>query len=98
MIAALGAATAVAVLPLLLVLYYVAVQGLRALDWAFFTQLPKAPGEPGGGMANAIGGSIELLVLAALIGLPVGILGGIYLAEFGRGRFGNAVRFAADVL
>jgi phosphate transport system permease protein len=98
MTGALAATAAIAVLPLLLVLYYVAVQGLSALNWAFFTQGPKSVGEAGGGMANAIAGSLELLVLAALIGLPVGVLGGIYLAEFGRGRFGDSVRFAADVL
>ena len=91
-------ASLIAVTPLLLVLYYVLAQGLPALNLAFFTQLPKPVGEPGGGMANAIVGTLILIGLAGLFGLPVGILGGVYLAEFGNGRFGNAVRFTADVL
>jgi phosphate transport system permease protein len=91
-------ATAAAVIPLLMVLYYVAAQGLPALNLAFFTQLPKPPGETGGGMANAIVGTLVLIALASAMGLPVGILGGIYLAEFGNNRFGWGVRFAADVL
>src|SRR5262249_45950768 len=90
-------AACLAVLPLLLVLYYVAAQGLRSVNVAFFTQIPKSVGVAGGGMANAIFGSLVLLGLAAAIGLPVGVFGGIYLAEFGRGRFAAAVRFAADV-
>ena len=95
-----GAVLAVllAVTPLLLVLYYVLRQGLPALDWAFFTQLPKPVGEPGGGVSNAIVGTLVLVALASLFGLPVGILGGIYLAEFGNGRLGTAIRFTADVL
>jgi len=91
-------ASLLAITPLLLVLYYLLLQGLPALNWAFFTQLPKPVGEPGGGMANAILGTLILIGLASLLGLPVGIFGGIYLAEFGNGRFGNAVRFTADVL
>jgi phosphate transport system permease protein len=88
----------VAVLPLLLVLYYVTRQGLSALDAAFFTRLPAPMGEKGGGMGNAILGSVELVGLASLIGLPIGLLGGIYLAEFGHRRLPTIVRFAADVL
>lgn len=95
--AAVGA-TLAAVLPLLLILYYVAAQGLRALNLAFFTQLPRPVGEPGGGMANAIVGTLILVGLASLVGLPIGVLGGVYLAEFGNNRFGAGVRFAADVL
>lgn len=91
-------ATVLAIVPLGLVLYYVAAQGLPALNLAFFTQLPKPVGEAGGGMANAIVGTLMLIGLASAIGLPIGILGGIYLAEFGNNRFGWAVRFAADVL
>ena len=91
-------ATVTALVPLAMVLYYVAAQGLPALNLAFFTHLPKPVGERGGGMANAIVGSLILIGLASAVGLPIGILGGIYLAEFGNNRFGWSVRFAADVL
>jgi len=91
-------ATVAAVIPLVVILYYVAAHGLPALSLAFFTQLPKPPGETGGGMANAIVGTLVLVGLASAIGLPIGILGGVYLAEFGNNRFGWGVRFAADVL
>ena len=91
-------ATAAALVPLLMVLYYVVIQGLPALSLAFFTHLPRPVGEPGGGMANAIVGTLILIGLASAFGLPIGILGGIYLAEFGNNRFGWSVRFAADVL
>lgn len=90
--------TLLALTPLALVLYYVAIQGIPALSLAFFTRLPAPVGEPGGGMGNAILGTAILVGLASLVGLPVGILGGIYLAEFGRRRFGAVVRFAADVI
>ncbi len=91
-------AAAMAVLPLLLILYYVAAQGASAINWDFFTKLPKPVGEAGGGLANAIAGSALMVGLASLIGLPVGLLGGVYLAEFGNNRFGWTVRFLADVL
>jgi len=91
-------ATAAALLPLGMVLYYVAAQGLSSISLSFFTQLPKPVGEAGGGMANALVGSLILVGLASLIGLPIGLLGGIYLAEFGNGRLGWAIRFTADVL
>ncbi|MGC4116180.1 MAG: phosphate ABC transporter permease PstA [Myxococcales bacterium] len=91
-------ATAAAVVPLLSVLGYVVRQGAGGLDWAFLTRLPAPVGEPGGGMANAIVGTLTLLGLACLIGLPVGILAGVYLAEFGDGRLGKLIRFSADVM
>jgi len=91
-------AALLAVTPLVLVLTYVLLKGIRALNWAFFTQLPVPVGEPGGGVANAIVGTLILILLACLVGLPVGILGGIYLAEFGNGRLGTVIRFTADVL
>jgi len=91
-------ATLAALVPLVMVLSYVAIKGAPVLNLAFFTQLPKPVGEPGGGMANALTGTLVLVGLASLVGLPVGILGGIYLAEFGNNRFGWSVRFAADVL
>ncbi len=84
--------------PLFLVIYFLLVQGWSSLDWNFFTQLPKPTGEIGGGMANAIVGTITLLGMAALVGVPLGVLGGIYLAEYGSDRANNWLRFAADVL
>jgi len=87
-----------ALVPLALLLYYVAAQGLPAINLALFTHLPAPVGEPGGGMANAIAGTLILIGLASLLGLPVGLLGGIWLAEFGGNRLGAAIRFSADVL
>jgi phosphate transport system permease protein len=78
---------------------YLLYKGASSLNVAFFTQIPKPEGETGGGMANAIVGSGMLLAIASLLGIPIGIGGGIYLAEFGRGtRLANAIRFTADVL
>lgn len=88
----------VALVPLVAVLGYLVLKGAGGLSWSFFTQLPKPVGEVGGGMANALTGSAILVGLACLIGLPVGLLGGIYLAEFGDNAFGRVVRFCADVL
>jgi phosphate transport system permease protein len=101
-----GAATGLAVLstllvvaPLVAIFIYLVYKGASSLSWAFFTDIPKPVGEAGGGMANAIVGSGILLAVGSLIGIPVGIAGGIYLAEFGRGtKLANAVRFTADVL
>jgi phosphate transport system permease protein len=73
-------------------------RGIGSINWAFLTQTPKPVGEAGGGMANAIVGSIFILGIASLIGVPFGVGAGIYLAEFGRNRFGSAIRFTADVL
>jgi phosphate transport system permease protein len=77
---------------------YLVLKGAGSLNWAFLTQTPKPVGEPGGGMANALLGSIMILGIASLFGVPVGIAAGIYLAEFGRNKFGQLVRFTADVL
>lgn len=93
-----GLCAALTLSVLFLVLGYVAVHGLSALDWNFFTRLPKPVGETGGGMANAIVGTIKLVSLAGVLGLPVGILGGVYLAEFGDNALGFWVRYAADVI
>lgn len=87
-----------ALFPLFSVLWFVVSRGAAGLSWEFFTALPAPVGEPGGGMANAIVGTLVLVGLACLIGLPVGILAGTFLSEFGHGRFGSAVRFSADVL
>jgi phosphate transport system permease protein len=86
------------ILPLALILFHLARLGAGSLDWNFLTHLPKPVGETGGGMANAIVGSFTLVALAGLLGVPVGVLGGIYLSEFGPPRLNWAVRFAADIL
>ena len=92
-------ATLVVVAPLVAIFIYLLYMGTSSLNLAFFTQVPKPVGETGGGMANAILGSAILLALASSIGVPIGIGGGIFLAEFGRGtKLANAVRFTADVL
>ena len=83
---------------LFLILGYVIWNGGRSLNWDFFTQLPKPVGESGGGMANAIVGSLKLLLLAALIGLPVGLIAGVYLAEFGGRTFSFVIRYTTDLL
>jgi phosphate transport system permease protein len=83
---------------LFFVLGYVTIHGFSSLSWNFFTQLPKPVGETGGGMANAIVGTFKLIGLASVVGLPIGILGGIYLAEFGNNTMGFFVRYAADVI
>lgn len=83
---------------LVLILGFLAVNGWRSLNLDFFTKLPLSAGEAGGGMANAIVGSGELILLAAVIGIPMGFLGGIYLAEFGVKTFPMLVRYTADLL
>lgn len=83
---------------LFVILGYLIYYGGKSLNWAFFTQLPAPVGEPGGGMANAIVGSGKLLLLASLLGLPIGLLGGIYLAEFGGKTFSFLVRYTTDLL
>ncbi|MEO6909093.1 MAG: phosphate ABC transporter permease PstA [Abditibacteriaceae bacterium] len=91
-------ATILAIIPLILVLYYVTVRGLGVLNWQFFSQVQAPPGNAGGGLKHAIAGTLLIVGMASVLGLPSGILGGIYLAEFGNNRFGWWVRFAADVL
>jgi len=91
-------AALVVTVPLFLILGTVIYRGASGLNWEFFTQIPKPIGEVGGGMANAILGSVMLLGLASLIGVPLGIGAGVYLAEYGRNKAGNIVRFTADVL
>lgn len=83
---------------LFFILGYLVYYGGRSLNWAFLTQLPKPVGEVGGGLANAIVGSAKLLLVAALVGLPVGFMGGVYLAEFGGRTFSFLVRYTADLL
>jgi phosphate transport system permease protein len=87
-----------AVAPLFLIFFYTLFQGVSALNLDFFLQMPKPVGETGGGMANALVGTGILIGLGALFGLPIGILSGVYLAEYGNNPFGSVVRFLADVL
>jgi phosphate transport system permease protein len=86
------------VVPLALIFYQVVKSGIGSVNWAFFTQLPKPVGEPGGGMANAIAGTFELLGLAALLGVPIGVFGGVFLSEYGSLKLNWWIRFGADVL
>jgi len=99
MLWACGLAALAAAAPLVSLILYVLFQGLNRFDLAFFTHLPAPVGEPGGGMANAIVGTLTLVTVASATGLPVGIFAGVYLAEFGKGgRFAGLVRFTSDVL
>ena len=92
-------ATILVIAPLVAILVYLLYKGASSLNLAFFTHIPAPVGEPGGGMANSIVGSGIILLLASLLGIPVGIAAGLYLAEFGRGTaIASAVRFTADVL
>jgi phosphate transport system permease protein len=86
------------VAPLGLVFYHLLKSGLGSVNWDFFTKLPKPVGEAGGGMGNAIVGTFVLLGLAAAMGVPVGVLGGVYLSEYGSSRLNRWIRFAADIL
>src|SRR5580700_10040192 len=95
---AAGAAVVLVLLPLGAIFAYLIYKGLGSINWAFLTQTPKPVGEAGGGMANAIAGSAYILLIASTLGVPIGIGAGIYLAEYGRNRFGDLVRFTADVL
>lgn len=97
--------TAAAVLAVVLVLAplagifgYLVYMGIGSLNFAFFTHIPAPPGEIGGGMANAIAGTVYILAIASVAGVPIGIGAGIFLAEYGRNKFGDVVRFTADVL
>jgi phosphate transport system permease protein len=88
----------IAVGALMFILGYLFYNGAKSLNWDFFTQLPAPVGETGGGMANAIIGSAKLLGLAMLVGVPIGFLGGVYLAEFAGGPFASVVRYVTDLL
>jgi len=97
-IAFTAAALLLAVGMLFYLLFYVLRQGVQFINLNFFTRLPTPNGEPGGGMGEAVQGTLILLGLAALFGIPLGLFTGIYLSEFGRGRFANGVRFLVDML
>jgi phosphate transport system permease protein len=98
MLSLTGLCALVAVSALFFILGYLVYHGGKDVNWNFFTQLPAPVGETGGGMANAIVGSGKLLLLAALLGVPVGLLGGVYLAEFGGHAVPFVVRYTADLL
>jgi phosphate transport system permease protein len=93
-----GLSVVLALIPLVMILFYVLSQGFSAMNWAFFTEMPKPVGEIGGGMANAIVGTLILIAIAGSLAIPIGVLSGIHLAEYGGTRFASAVRFTADVL
>ena len=93
-----GVASVLVVIPLLLIFYYLMAAGAGAINIDFFTQLPAPVGEPGGGMANAIMGTLFLVLLAGGIGIPIAVGAGVFLAEAGRSPLGNFVRFIADVM
>jgi phosphate transport system permease protein len=93
-----GLCMVVALIPLAAVIGFLLVRGGSSVNLRFFTELPRPVGEPGGGMANAMVGSLVLLALACAIALPIGVLAGVYLAEYGQNRFGQLVRLVADVL
>src|SRR5213079_1677635 len=90
--------SAVVVGTLIAIFAYLVIKGAGSVNWAFLTHTPKPVGEIGGGMANAIIGSALILGMGSLMGIPFGIGAGIYLAEYGRNRFGAVIRFTADVL
>lgn len=93
-----GLAVVLALIPLVLIFIYVIRQGFSSLNWDFFTRMPKPVGEAGGGMANAMLGTLWLIAIAALLAIPVGIIAGVYLSEYRGSRFASLVRFTADVL
>ena len=97
-VALCGAAVVVALIPLFFVFAYVLQKGFSSLNWDFFTKMPKPVGEPGGGMANAMLGTLYLIAIASAIAVPVGIIAGVYLSEYGKRPFAGLVRFTADVL
>jgi phosphate transport system permease protein len=99
MMTGLAVLTVVLVLaPLIAIFGYLVYRGVGSINWAFLTQTPKPVGEIGGGMANAIVGSVFILAIASILGVPFGVGAGIFLAEYGRNKFGDVVRFTADVL
>ncbi len=97
-VALCGLSVVLALVPLALVFFYVVKQGFASLNWAFFTRMPKPVGEAGGGMANAILGTLFLIAIASTVAIPVGVTAGVYLSEYGKARFASLVRFTADVL
>ena len=98
MLSLTGVCTAITVSTLFVILGYLMYYGTKSLDWNFFTKLPLPPGEVGGGMANAIVGTFQILAFAAVVGIPVGFVAGVYLSEFDDKHFASVVRYTADLL
>lgn len=78
------------------IIWEITQKGISSINWAFFTELPTPPGETGGGLANAIVGSVIITLIAIIVGVPIGVLAGTYLSEFGHGRYGNVIRFITN--
>jgi len=97
-VGACGLAVLVALVPLVMILFFVVRQGVQALTLEFFTSMPKPVGEPGGGMLNAFVGTLMLISLAAVIAIPIGVVSGVYMSEYAGTRLATAARFAADTL
>jgi len=97
-VAACGLSVLIALVPLVMILFFVISQGVQALNVEFFTAMPKPVGEPGGGMLNAFVGTLMLIGLAAALAIPVGVISGIYMSEYAGTRLATMVRFAADTL
>ncbi len=93
-----GAAVLLALVPLVLILFYVLKQGFSSVTWTFFTNMPVPAGEAGGGMANGIVGSLMVTGLGAIFAIPIGVTAGIYASEYRGTRLANTIRFAADTL
>lgn len=87
-----------AIIPLFLVFYHVIKSGIQYIQPSFFTNLPTPVGQPGGGMANALVGSLKMIGLACLIGIPIGVFGGVYLSEYGKGKIAYTVKFVVDLM
>jgi phosphate transport system permease protein len=97
-VALCGASVVVALVPLVFILFYVLQKGFTSLNWDFFTKMPKPVGEAGGGMANAMLGTLYLIGIATAVAVPVGLIAGVYLSEYKKKPFASLVRFTADVL
>jgi phosphate transport system permease protein len=93
-----GLSVVVALVPLVFIFVYVLQKGFSSLNWDFFTKMPKPVGEKGGGMANAMLGTLYLIGIATAVAVPVGLIAGIYLSEYKKKPFASLVRFTADVL
>ena len=98
MTASMVLATALVLIPLGFIFFHIVSMGMSAITPDFFTQIPKPPGETGGGIANGMVGSLIVIAGASLIGVPIGILGAVYLSEYGSGYAATVIRFSADVL
>jgi phosphate transport system permease protein len=88
----------IAIVPLFIILFYTVSQGISSINWSFFTQMPKPAGETGGGMANALAGTGILILIASCLGLPVGILSGLYLSENENSLYAKSIKFLVEVL